>query len=225
MSSFANAPGAMNLAKQMGLDPDNLDDLARPAPAPAPDAVPSLTGKSSHETLEGEEDVRTEGWWHPSAGDKGKAAAAEAAAPTLAPAKLAAVERSAFVETLPFESFALSDEGKKITLYFGLKGARATLGKDAVVATFRTQALEVTATRGTSKFRFHESILFEHTVPAKCKVRVKTDHVVVILWKVFAQAHWESISVNRKAVGPVRTSPPDFGAPTIVTASGEAPAP
>lgn len=224
MSNFAHAPGAMNLAKQMGLDPDNLDELARPAPAPAPDAAPSLTCKPSHETIAGEDDVRPEGWWHPkSAGSA--AAEAEASAPVKEPEKLAAAAREAYVETTPFESFALSDEGKKVVLYFGLRGAKAALPKDAVVAHFRTQALEVTATDGARRYRFHESILFEHVVPGKCRVRVKADHVVVTLVKVIAQAHWESIGTNRKAVGPTRKSPPDFGAPTVVVTGGDKAAP
>ena len=136
-----------------------------------------------------------------------------------------ATSTPAYVETTPFESFALSDEGKKVVLYFGLKGAKAALAADAVVANFRTQALEVTATVCARRYRFHESILFEHVVPAKCKVRVKADHVVVTLFKVIAQAHWESIGTNRKAVGPTRKSPPDFGTPTVVVTGGDKAAP
>ena len=42
------------------------------------------------------------------------------------------------------------------------------------------------------------------------------------MFKVHAACPWDTISVNRKAVGPVRTSPPDHGRPTVVTASGDA---
>jgi len=38
--------------------------------------------------------------------------------------------------------------------------------------------------------------------------------------KVFEKAYWESVSVNRRAVGPVRKSPPDHGRATTVYGSG-----
>ena len=217
MSGF---PGnaAMNMCKQMGITPDELDSMQPPAPSPAPDAQPSLTCKSTVETIEGEA-IAAEGWWHP----KGDSAADAAdGVEVKAPEKLATEKASEYVETVPFETFALSDEGKKVVLYFGLPGAKEKLGKDAVSAAFRTQALEVTARVGSKQYRFHESTIYEHIIPAKGKVRVKADHVVVTMFKVVAQCPWNEISVNRKAVGPVRASPPDHGRPTVVTASGEA---
>ena len=55
---------------------------------------------------------------------------------------------------------------------------------------------------------------------AKTKVRVKKDRVVVSMLKVFEKAYWESVSVNRRAVGPVRKSPPDHGRATTIYGSG-----
>ena len=114
----------------------------------------------------------------------------------------------------------MSDEGKRVVLYFGLPNAMELLGENAVVATVRVQALEVVARVGNTAYRFHESILFEHVVPAKTKVRVKKDRVVVSMLKVFEKAYWESVSVNRRAVGPVRKSPPDHGRATTIYGSG-----
>jgi len=91
------------------------------------------------------------------------------------------------------------------------------------VVTFRKQALEVVAQASPGVvYRLHESILSEHIEPSECKVRVKKDHVLVILQKVYEKCFWEKLGVNRKAVGPVRTSPPDFGKPTVVTTGGTA---
>ena len=76
----------------------------------------------------------------------------------------------------------------------------------------RPPPAQVTARVSASvMYRFHESILFEHIEPDLCKVKVKGKHILVILHKVHHQAYWEKVGVNRKAVGPVRTSPPDFG--------------
>ena len=220
MSGFS----VKGMAEKMGIDPIQLEgDM--PPPGHKPDEGPKLApvmGKSSVEVIEGVEEIRPEGWWHP----KGATASGgEASAPTKAPEKLASGQAAEFVETVPFETFALSDEGKKVVLYFGLAGAKASLGTDAVEASFRTQALEVTARVGAKRYRFHESIIYEHIVPEKCKVKIKADHVVVTMLKVHAACPWDTISVNRKAVGPVRTSPPDHGRPTVVRASGDAAAP
>ena len=211
------------MAGKLGLDMDDLNDSDRPPPGPPKDpnepVLAPVMGKSSVEVIEGSDEIRAEGWWHPKgASEQGQ----KSDAPVRAPEKLAAEAASAYVETVPFDTFALSDEGKKVVLYFGLPGAKANLGKDAVEASFRTQALEVTARVGSKRYRFHESIIYEHIVPAKGKVKVKSDHVVVTMFKVHAACPWDTISVNRKAVGPVRTSPPDHGRPTVVTASGDA---
>ena len=214
---MAGFPGGIGeMAKSLGLD--NLDDLDKAmAPAPAPDALPPTQGRPSTERLEGEAEIKPEGWWHPKAGDP---VAPEPADTAAEPEKLASAKRQEHVETAPFPSFALSDEGKRVVLYFGLPDAMALLGENAVVATVRVQALEVVARVGNTAYRFHESILFEHVVPAKTKVRVKKDRVVVSMLKVFEKAYWESVSVNRRAVGPVRKSPPDHGRATTVYGSG-----
>jgi len=141
--------------------------------------------------------------------------------PQVVPKKLSTTSAETYKEILPFESFALSDEGTTVKLYFGLKGAKEKLAPDAVVATFRVQALEVVAkVNDALSYRCHESILYEHIVPDKCKVKVKTDHILVSMPKAHQNAHWQDLGVNRKAIGPVRKSPPDFGKPTIVTAGG-----
>mmetsp|Transcript_20267 Transcript_20267/g.26237 ORF Transcript_20267/g.26237 Transcript_20267/m.26237 type:complete len:179 (+) Transcript_20267:215-751(+) len=140
------------------------------------------------------------------------------------PKKLAtAPAPSSYHETLPFETFALSDEGTTVKLYFGLKGAKEILPPESVTAYFRVQALELVAKVTPQKsYRFHESILFEHIVPDKCKLKIKTDHILVSMPKVYQNAHWDRIDVNRKAIGPVRKSPPDFGKPIILIAGGNA---
>ncbi len=217
MAGFGGAlPGGIGeMAKSLGLD--NLDDLDKAmAPAPAPDALPPTQGRPSTEVVAGEEAIKPEGWWHPKAAGDQAPPAADAAEPE----KLASAKRQEHVETVPFPSFALSDEGKRVVLYFGLPNAMELLGENAVVATVRVQALEVVARVGNTAYRFHESILFEHVVPAKTKVRVKKDRVVVSMLKVFEKAYWESVSVNRRAVGPVRKSPPDHGRATTIYGSG-----
>ena len=213
MSGFPGGIGEM--AKSLGLD--NLDDLDKAmAPAPAPDALPPTQGRPSTEVVTGESEIRPEGWWHPkAAGDQ-----APPVAETAEPEKLATASKGEHIETVPFPSFALSDEGKRVVLYFGLPDAMELLGENAVVATVRVQALEVVARVGNTAYRFHESILFEHVVPAKTKVRVKKDRVVVSMLKVFEKAYWESVSVNRPAVGPVRKSAPYHGRATTVYGSG-----
>ena len=185
MAGFGGAlPGGIGeMAKSLGLD--NLDDLDKAmAPAPAPDALPPTQGRPSTEVVAGEEAIKPEGWWHPkAAGDQAPPAANDAE-----PEKLASAKRQEHVETVPFPSFALSDEGKRVVLYFGLPNAMELLGENGVVATVRVQALEVVARVGNTAYRFHESILFEHVVPAKTKVRVKKDRVVVSMLKVFEKA-------------------------------------
>lgn len=142
--------------------------------------------------------------------------------PQVVPVKLGTSSAHAYKEVLPFDSFALSDEGANVKLYFGLKGAKSLLGPDSVTATFRVQALEVVAkVNDALSYRCHESILYEHIVPEKCKVKVKTDHILVTMPKAH-QTHWQDLGVNRKAIGPVRKSPPDFGKPIIVTTGGTA---
>ncbi|KAH8056869.1 xanthine dehydrogenase [Aureococcus anophagefferens] len=142
------------MAGKLGLDMDDLNDSDRPPPGPPKDpnepVLAPVMGKSSVEVIEGSDEIRPEGWWHP-------------------------------------------------------KGAPS-----------RSRRV------GSKRYRFHESIIYEHIVPAKGKVKVKSDHVVVTMFKVHAACPWDTISVNRKAVGPVRTSPPDHGRPTVVTASGDA---
>lgn len=218
MSGFPGGPGGdlAAMAKQFGVD--SMDGLeAAAAPAPAADALPPTQGRPSTEQITGEDSIRPEGWWHP----KGAASASsEPAVDVAEPERLATAARAAHVETVPFPTFALSDEGKRVVLYFGLPGASEMLGENAVVATVRVQALEVVARVGATAYRFHESILFEHVDPAKTKVRVKKDRVVVSMLKVYEKAYWELVHVNRRAVGPVRKSPPDHGRPTVITASG-----
>ena len=147
MAGFGGAlPGGIGeMAKSLGLD--NLDDLDKAmAPAPAPDALPPTQGRPSTEVVAGEEAIKPEGWWHPkAAGDQ---------APTVddaaEPEKLATAKREEHVETAPFPSFALSDEGKRVVLYFGLPNAMELLGENGVVATVRVQALEVVARVGNT---------------------------------------------------------------------------
>ena len=106
------------MAKSLGLD--NLDDLDKAmAPAPAPDALPPTQGKPSTEVVAGEEAIKPEGWWHPKAAGDQAPTAADAAEPE----KLATAKREEHVETVPFPSFALSDEGKRVVHYFGLPNA------------------------------------------------------------------------------------------------------
>mmetsp|Transcript_9664 Transcript_9664/g.30985 ORF Transcript_9664/g.30985 Transcript_9664/m.30985 type:complete len:174 (-) Transcript_9664:184-705(-) len=164
---------------------------------------------------------KEDGLWHPKGG-----LIEEVEGPALLPKKLETSKAAEYVLTEPFESFALSDEQTVVKLYFGLKGAKGMLPAESVTVSFRVQALEVVAKPSPSKvYRFHESILFEYIVPDKCKVKVKTDHIVVTLVKANQHAYWENVSVNRKAIGPVRKSPPDFGRPTVVVTGGTKPAP
>jgi len=163
---------------------------------------------------------KQDGMWHPKGG---LIEEVEAVPEKLVPRKLETKSAATYSERLPFESFALSDETTVVKLYFGLKGAKAMLPAESVTATFRVQALEVVASPSPSRtYRFHESILYEHVVPDKCKVKVKKDHVLVTLVKANEHAYWENVSVNRKAIGPVRKSPPDFGRPTVVVTGGDA---
>ena len=137
MAGFGGAlPGGIGeMAKSLGLD--NLDDLDKAmAPAPAPDALPPTQGRPSTEVVAGEEAIKPEGWWHPKAAGDQAPPAADAAEPE----KLATAKREEHVETVPFPSFALSDEGKRVVLYFGLPNAMELLGENAVVATVRVQA-------------------------------------------------------------------------------------
>ena len=120
MAGFGGAlPGGIGeMAKSLGLD--NLDDLDKAmAPAPAPDALPPTQGKPSTEVVAGEEAIKPEGWWHPKAAGDQAPTAADAAEPE----KLATAKREEHVETVPFPSFALSDEGKRVVHYFGLPNA------------------------------------------------------------------------------------------------------
>lgn len=171
-------------------------------------------------TFTEEELVEKDGLWHPKGG------LIEEVEPTkiesvILPKKLETKTAAYYVETLPFETFALSDEQTVVKLYFGLKGAKNLLPSDSVTISFRVQALEVVAKPSASRiYRFHESILYEHIVPDKCKAKVKTDHILVTLVKANEHAYWENVSVNRRAIGPVRKSPPDFGRPTVIVTGG-----
>lgn len=177
--------------------------------------------------MSGEDLVKKDdGLWHPKGGliEEVEPPSQASSNPVLLPKKLESKTASHYVETLPFESFALSDEQTVVKLYFGLPGAKGSLGPESVTVTFRVQALEVVARLTAFKvYRFHESILHEHVVPDKCKVKVKKDHILVTLVKANEHAYWENVSVNRKAIGPVRKSPPDFGRATVVVAGGTGP--
>lgn len=166
-------------------------------------------------TTEAELVKKEDGLWHPQGG-----LIEEVEEERVGPVKLDTQAARQHVEVLPFESFALSDEKSTVKVYFGLKDAKNILPPQSVTVTVRVQALEVVASVGYRTYRFHESILFEHVIPDKCKVKVKKEHIVVTLVKEHAAAHWENISVNRKAIGPVRKSPPDFGRAVILTAGG-----
>lgn len=163
-----------------------------------------------------EEFEKKDGLWHPKGGHIEEVEVEE----KVVPKKLGTSAAAEYVQTLPFESFALSDENSVVKLYFGLKGAKTMLGPDSVTIHFRVQALEVVAKASKRLYRFHESILFEQVVPEKCKARVKNDHILVTLVKAHERVIWDTISVNRKAIGPVRKSPPDFGRPVVVTVGG-----
>lgn len=180
------------------------------------EAVPDNAAFTEEELFE------KDGLWHPKGGliEEVEPSKREGA---VLPKKLETKTAAYYVETLPFETFALSDEQTVVKLYFGLKGAKRLLPSESVTVSFRVQALEVVAKPSPSKtYRFHESILYEHTVPDKCKVKVKTDHILVTLVKANEHAYWENVSVNRRAIGPVRKSPPDFGRPTVVVTGGTA---
>ena len=147
-------------------------------------------------------------------------AEAPAAAPVILPRKLAEPASARFEEVLPFESFALLDEGgEKVKIYLGLRRA-LMLEPDAVTATFREQALEIVARVGPHRVRrCHESVLFAHVVPASCKVRVKEHRLIVLLAKKDPRIHWTELGANRKAIcGPVLI--PNFGEPTELVTGG-----
>lgn len=162
---------------------------------------------------------KDDGLWHPKGGLIEEVVEERVGGPV----KIETTAARKHVEVLPFESFALSDEKSTVKVYFGLKGAKTLLPPKSVTVTVRVQALEVVAEASASRrYRFHESILFERVIPDKCKVKVKTDHIIVTLVKEHATVHWENISVNRKAIGPVRKSPPDFGRAVVLEAGGDA---
>jgi len=162
-----------------------------------------------------------EGLWHP---EGGMVEDVTKVVPEVVPKKLGSAAATKHTEILPFETFALSDEGTSVKLYFGLKNAKNILPPESVTGIFRVQALEVLAELKDRNvvYRCHESILYEHIVPEKCKIKIKTDHILVIMPKVHQNVGWQDLGVNRKAIGPVRKSPPDFGRPVIVKAGSTA---